>query len=228
MFQLNVQIITVRLLTAFVIGGLVGYTREKDDQAAGFRTHIVVALGAAFISLIQVALSNQALEWGMAHPDFAEMITVDLSRFSAQAVTGISFLGAGTIIVTQNKSVKGLTTAASIWATAGLGLAAGYGYYWIAIIGTILLLITLVLLKFVIHKQTYILEIHFEQRRSKMKDLFEVLDNYDLAVKDIDFKNDENFAYIFELSGDSTSVDTVELTQTILSDVNYVSFVNIS
>lgn len=123
----------MRLILAVVLGGLVGYQREASDRPAGFRTHILVALGSALFTLIS------------AFP-FDGLEASDPTRIAAQVVTGIGFLGAGTIIRREN-IVIGLTTAASLWAVAAVGMAAGIGYYSAAVSGTALILITLAVLK---------------------------------------------------------------------------------
>lgn len=103
----------LRLVLAVLLGGLVGYQREAVDRPAGLRTHILVCLGSALMMLLSA----------YAFPN------TDPTRIAAQVVTGIGFLGAGTII-RQGSAVKGLTTAASIWAVAGIGLAVGAGSYF--------------------------------------------------------------------------------------------------
>ncbi len=125
----------LRLLLAAVLGGAVGYQREATDRPAGFRTHILVAVGAALFTLISF------------YPfDGAGRLATDPTRIAAQVVTGIGFLGAGTIIRRENL-VIGLTTAASLWAIAAVGVAAGVGYYAAALGGTGIILATLTILK---------------------------------------------------------------------------------
>jgi putative Mg2+ transporter-C (MgtC) family protein len=118
-----------RLLTALVLGGLLGYERESAGKAAGLRTHILVALGAALFVLAP-------LEAGMS--------VSDLSRVIQGIVAGIGFLGAGAILkLTQEKEVQGLTTAANIWFTAAVGTAVGGGHLWLPVSGTVLALLVL-------------------------------------------------------------------------------------
>ncbi len=127
--------ITIRLLTALGLGGLVGLEREVHGSDAGLRTHILVSLGSALVMVVSILMSQS----------FAG---TDPARISAQVVSGIGFLGAGSILRSAT-SVRGLTTAASIWAIAGIGLAAGAGYYSSATIASILILVTLWLLRFI-------------------------------------------------------------------------------
>lgn len=123
--------IAFRLLTASVFGGIVGFERERNDSPAGFRTHILVSLGAALIMIISM--------YGFAGFD---SVNKDPARLAAQVVSGIGFLGAGTIL-RDKTSVKGLTTAASLWVVSAIGLAAGAGLYFSAFIATILVFLTL-------------------------------------------------------------------------------------
>jgi putative Mg2+ transporter-C (MgtC) family protein len=124
--------VVVRLLLAALLGGLVGIQRERVGKAAGLRTHMLVALGSAFFVLI---------------PDRAGMQLADLSRVLQGILTGIGFLGAGTILKRdEEEEIQGLTTAAGLWLTAAIGIAAGLGREASAILGTILALIILCLL----------------------------------------------------------------------------------
>ncbi len=127
--------ITIRLLTALGLGGLIGLEREVHGSDAGLRTHVLVSLGSALVMVVSILMSQS----------FAG---TDPARISAQVVSGIGFLGAGSILRSAT-SVRGLTTAASIWAVAGIGLAAGGGYYSSAAIASILILVTLWLLRFI-------------------------------------------------------------------------------
>ncbi len=123
--------IALRLFLACVFGGIVGFEREKNDSPAGFRTHILVSLGSALIMILSMYGFN----------DFAS-VNKDPARLAAQVVSGIGFLGAGTIL-RDRTSVKGLTTAASLWVVAAIGLAAGAGFYFSAFFVTLLVFITL-------------------------------------------------------------------------------------
>ena len=128
----------LRLVVAVLLGTVVGLDREYRVKDAGFRTHFLVSLGSALFMLI----SQYGFESYLAgHPDLA----IDPSRIAAQVVSGIGFIGAGTIIF-QRHVVRGLTTAASLWATAGIGMAAGCGMYAVAVAATILTLVGLELL----------------------------------------------------------------------------------
>ena len=138
----------VRIFVASLLGGAIGLEREYRDKAAGFRTHFLVALGSALFMVI----SAYGFEGVLAN-DFNAPIRLDVSRIAAQVVTGIGFIGAGTIIFQKNENaVRGLTTAAGLWVTAAIGLASGGGLYVLAIASTFLVLVGLEAFNFILHK----------------------------------------------------------------------------
>ena len=126
--QLNFASMTLRIILAVVIGGLIGLERERKGRGAGFRTYMLVALGSSLTIML-----SQYLDIMLNGPwkSTADIIGIktDISRFGAQVINGVGFLGAGTIIVTKKKEVKGLTTAAGLWTSACMGLAIGAGFY---------------------------------------------------------------------------------------------------
>lgn len=130
--------ILVRILTASLLGGLVGLERDKHGRAAGLRTHLLVSLGAAVFTVISLEMSRYS---GQGGP------TADPGRIAAQIVTGIGFLGAG-VILKAGTNVRGLTTAACLWTAAAIGMAAGAGFYLIAGVTTLVALAGLIVLKF--------------------------------------------------------------------------------
>ena len=126
--ELNMASVMLRLTLAMLFGGMIGMERARKGRAAGFRTYMLVCLGAALTMLLS------QYEYYMLTHDWASLageigIRTDVSRFGAQVVNGIGFLGAGTIIVTGRQEVKGMTTAAGLWASACTGLAIGAGFY---------------------------------------------------------------------------------------------------
>ena len=143
---LSLQEILIRILMAIIIGGMIGYERGHSNRPAGFRTHILVCLGAAIVSLTQDQLRINLLNLAETNHNAAQLLKTDLGRIGAQVVSGIGFLGAGTIM--RDKGViGGLTTAASIWATGCIGLGIGWGFYYLAVPSGIAILIVLVTLK---------------------------------------------------------------------------------
>ena len=128
--------ILLRLSLAAALGGAIGLERELRERDAGFRTHMLVAVGSALFTLVSAYGFHDFLVKGGAE------VRTDPTRIAAQIVTGIGFLGAGAII-RQGLSVRGLTTAATLWVVAAIGLSAGAGYYWAAVLTTALALILL-------------------------------------------------------------------------------------
>lgn len=136
---LDWKAICMRLLCAMIVGLVIGTEREYTHRPAGMRTHILVALGACAVMITGQLIFVQYKPFGGA-PDPA--------RLAAQVITGVGFLGAGTIL-REGINVKGLTTAASLWSVACMGVAAGGGYYAVALIGMVFIFITLTLLELV-------------------------------------------------------------------------------
>jgi putative Mg2+ transporter-C (MgtC) family protein len=133
----------LHIFVAAFLGGAIGLEREYRDKAAGFRTHFLVGLGAALFMI----LSAHGFDAIVGTPG----IRLDPSRIASQVVTGIGFIGAGTIIF-QKHAVKGLTTAAGLWVTAAIGMCAGAGMYVLAAVATGLVLVCLEGMIFVHHK----------------------------------------------------------------------------
>ena len=127
--DVTIASVTVRMVLAVVCGGIIGIEREYKRRPAGFRTHILICLGAAMTTL-----TSQYLYLNMHY-------YTDMARLGAQVVAGMGFIGAGTIIVTRRQRVKGLTTAAGLWTAAIVGLALGGGFYEGGIFATILILL---------------------------------------------------------------------------------------
>lgn len=132
--EINTLSIIVRLTLATLCGGLIGYDRSRKRRPAGFRTHILVCIGSTLV-MITSQYINDIMGYGS-----------DPTRLGAQVISGIGFLGAGTILITGKQQVKGLTTAAGLWASACMGLAIGIGFYEGAIIGCSFILGSMTLL----------------------------------------------------------------------------------
>lgn len=131
----------IKLTLAALLSGIIGFEREHSHRPAGFRTHILVSVGSALVMITSVYITDK----------YAGTIAIDPTRMSAQVISGIGFLGAGTIL-REGFSVKGLTTAASLWAVSCVGIAVGAGFYEGAIIATIVIYVTLNSLKKVVVK----------------------------------------------------------------------------
>ena len=172
--------IAARLILALVLGGLVGIERESMGRPAGFRTHILVSTGSALIMIVSA----------YAFIDRAG----DPARLAAQVVSGIGFLGAGTIM-REGANVRGLTTAASLWTVAGLGLTVGAGFYFAAILGTILVVLTLVVLnqlewKFINAKHE-ILTLVIQDTPGQLARVFAVLAKFNIDVLHVELSGDD-------------------------------------
>lgn len=153
---INDTTIIIRLSMAVILGGIIGFERGRAGRPAGLRTHILVCLGSTL-----AIMTNQYV--------FQEYGTGDPTRIAAQVISGIGFLGAGTIIVTGRHQVKGLTTAAGLWATACMGLAIGIGFYKAAIFACFLIAFaTVVLHRFdnIMLSKSKVLDIYIEIRKT--------------------------------------------------------------
>lgn len=171
-----------RLVLAAILGGLVGYEREVHGRTAGLRTHILVCVGSALIMLTSMHMFE--IYRGRATPDPA--------RIAAQVVSGIGFLGAGTILRFK-ASVRGLTTAASLWTVAGIGLAVGSGLYIPAVVTAILVLATLFFLtrieRLMIRKDWYkIMEIETKSGALQLENIRSILSEYEVEIKDFEVR----------------------------------------
>ena len=204
----------LRLLVAVVVGCVIGIERERKNRPAGMRTHVLVCVGAALISVMESYMIADALRLNLLHANSG--VTVTMGRISAQVVSGIGFLGAGTIFISQKK-IAGLTTAASLWNVACLGLAAGMGYYGIAIAGCTIVMITLTILQRVVKvnavKNVEVKFIHRVETIAFINDFFQ---KTGILVLDIDF-HVENMGkynlytnlYTLDMQGKTTYKDIV-------------------
>jgi len=147
----------LRLALAAALGAAIGLERELREREAGLRTHLLVSLGSALFTIVSAYGFHAFLNSG------ANVVRADPTRIAAQIVTGIGFLGAGAII-RQGLSVRGLTTAATLWVVAAIGLAAGAGYYSGAVIATVLVLLSLWPLRIV----AYRIFLHYRPERERL------------------------------------------------------------
>ena len=171
----------IRLGIAVAIGCVVGIEREYKNRPAGLRTHVLVCLGSCMIALIECAFMHQIDEQASVHT------TYNFGSMTAQVISGIGFLGAGTIFM-QSKKIAGLTTAASLWNTACLGLATGYGYYWMSIIGgAIVLLVLLALQKIIPVHSLKRVEVRFIHRQETMQYINDFFEKSGIKVLNLDF-----------------------------------------
>lgn len=180
--------ILFRLLLAVLLGGLVGMEREIHGRPAGFRTHLLVTVGACLMSVVS---EHYYLKY--AFLDGTSVVRFDPSRVAAQIVTGIGFLGAG-VILKEGLAVRGLTTAACLWVTAGIGMAVGCGLYLPAIAVTIIALTSLLLLKrlerFFSRDRYRTLTIHAEAGTLDCAAMEQILSKHGLHIADFGIERD--------------------------------------
>lgn len=177
--------VVIRLVFSAIIGGLIGTEREANNRPAGLRTHILVSVGSALIMLVSID--------GFYNPKTGLPVG-DPARLASQVVSGIGFLGAGTIMRTGN-NIKGLTTAASLWVCAGIGLAIGSGYYLGGLLTAGIVLLTLMSLGFFekrVFKTKYrTLEVTSKNRPGLIGEIGTLLGKYDITIKDISIVDSE-------------------------------------
>jgi putative Mg2+ transporter-C (MgtC) family protein len=192
--HINLISVSIRLLLAAIIGGVIGIEREHQNQTAGLRTHMLICIGAAL-----TMLTNQFITEKL----FA---SADPTRIGAQVISGIGFLGVGTIIVTGKQKVRGLTTAAGLWASACAGLAAGIGFYEGAIAGTIIIFFVMVIVqrvdRYISSKQKFV-SIYIELKDLECFDKVKaILASMDIAILDLEI------ARINNASGSVVAIDS--------------------
>lgn len=215
--ELPLYEIILRIVMAIIIGGVIGYERGHQNRPAGFRTHILVCLGATIVSMIQDQLRVNILKYTILHPEVAQVLKTDLGRIGAQVVSGIGFLGAGTIM--RDKGIiGGLTTAASIWATGCLGLSIGWGFYYLAIpagIGIIIVLVTLKKLEryWIENKHIMKIDIQYNKEYSYSDILiknYNIFKEMNVRIKDVTKSIEENkISYTLIVAKQMEAVDVL-------------------
>ncbi len=173
--------VVLRILAAVIIGGIIGLERGMKNRAAGLRTYMLVCVGACL-----VMLTNQFI--------FQAYGTGDPVRMGAQVVSGIGFLGAGTIIVTRRSQIKGLTTAAGLWSAAGVGLALGIGFYEAAVVGGVAVFVVMSLMQKMddkMRRRTRTFELYFElSSEVSLGDFLRCVRELDFEVSDVQRERD--------------------------------------
>lgn len=217
--ELTMTGIVVRILVAIILGGIIGLERGMKNRPAGLRTYMLVCLGACVVMLIN-QYTYQVYGGG------------DPVRLGAQVISGIGFLGAGTIIVTSHNQIKGLTTAAGLWASACIGLAIGIGLYEVALVGGLAIYVVLTVLHhwdFAVRSRTQVIEVYLELDQSISLGIFlRNCRDRDLLVSNIQKEHDAGysddvFAFIATFKG-KQRLKQDELVRTIrkLEGVKYI------
>lgn len=203
--------VALRIFVAVIIGGILGLERGMKNRPAGLRTYMLVCVGACV-----VMLTNQYI--------YQVFGSGDPVRMGAQVVSGIGFLGAGTIIVTRRNQIKGLTTAAGLWSAAGVGLALGVGFYEAAIAGTVAVFAVMTLLQRMdnrLHRRSRRLEAYIELSTISLGDFLRTMRDEGIDVSDVQREYEEENsdsvrAYIATLKGKKRQNHT-ELMEKVLS-----------
>lgn len=192
--EMNIWALLLKLFLAVVFGGLIGLERGQKHRAAGSRTYMLVGIGAVLTMMLSQYESYLLMNNWAAISD-AIGIKTDVSRFGAQVINGIGFLGAGTIIVTGRQEVKGLTTAAGLWASACMGLAIGAGFFECAIIGFALILITTTLFNkigawIVSNARNMDLYVEFDHMEN-LGEIINTIKGLDIQIFDVDIQREK-------------------------------------
>jgi putative Mg2+ transporter-C (MgtC) family protein len=216
LFQLNPQFLIViftRIFMSCLLGGIIGFEREYSrNRPAGFRTHILVCMGSCLTMVIVHFLITA----------YEGQINIDPTRMAGQVVSGIGFLGAGAIL-RHGASVKGITTAASIWIVAGVGLACGVGFYTGAILATILIWAVLMYLKgvenkFTRKKKPRLLEVEGDAEKQLIIPLNDLLKEFKIAVKSMEVTENASTGkqrILFYLESENKALDLAEISAKI-------------
>ena len=175
--NISFLVVAIRLVSATICGGVIGIERSYKQRPAGFRTHILICLGAAMAMMTGIFILTELHQF------------TDIARLGAQVIAGMGFIGAGSIIVTKRKNVKGLTTAAGLWTAAIIGLACGAGFYELALFSTIVVLLAEVLFSKIeyrlMHDNTSLqLSIEYEHT-SALNSILKYLNEQDLRILDL-------------------------------------------
>lgn len=184
----------LRLFIAAVCGTAIGYERKNRMKEAGIRTHFIVALGSSLIMIISKYGFQDQIGW--------HNLALDPSRVAAQVVTGVGFLGAG-IIFMQRERIKGLTTAAGIWATAGIGLAIGSGLYFVGVIAAIIVIVGQILLhgkiKWLSSPKTELLNLQILNEPGTVQEVYKFFKEQNVTVLNIKTKINKESAAVIDL-----------------------------
>ncbi len=200
-----------RITVSVLIGAVIGIDREIKNRPAGMRTHVLVCLGATLIGLVEQATIAYVVQLE------ASDINVSVGRLTSTIVSGVGFLGAGTIIISDRK-ITGLTTAASLWCTACLGLAAGAGFTTMACVACLVVMVILKLMQRIVHVNTYKrLEVQFIHRADTLAFIRDVFDSMHVTILDQDFhaemtrdgKNLYTNVYTLTMPGNTTYQDLI-------------------
>ncbi|RYG72749.1 MgtC/SapB family protein [Lentibacillus lipolyticus] len=204
--------IMIRIVIALILSGLIGFERELKNHSAGFRTHILVGVGACLMMLLSLYGFESLI-------DAYDNVRFDPARIPSYVISGIGFLGAGTIIV-NGMTIRGLTTAASIWTVAGLGLVVGAGMYASAVFTTVIILLSLIFLNNFERllkkgKPSYLIEIT-AMSGLEINSVVAVFEEHHLAIKRVEIsRTEDNLRNLFITIEPGKGFDRVSLFEDI-------------
>ena len=209
--MLSWEQLLLRIAAATAVGTAIGVEREYKNRPAGMRTHVLVCLGACIIALIECCLRSEMLAMGETRS-----VSFTVGRICAQVGSGIGFLGAGTIFTAQKK-IAGLTTAASLWNAACLGMAAGYGFYFIALVGCACVMLVLLVMQRLVHVNAIKkVEVKFVDRAETISFINGFFESQGITTIDLDFhvdvRNDEHLytnTYTLKLPAHKSYADII-------------------
>ncbi|MFW5992290.1 MAG: MgtC/SapB family protein [Halanaerobiaceae bacterium] len=211
--------VTLKLIFILVLAGFIGWDREKQGRPAGFRTHILVGIGSTLIMIVSINI----------YKNFPGS-DADPARLAAQVVSGIGFLGAGTILI-QGSIVKGLTTAASLWTIAAIGLAVGAGHYYLGAVATVIVFIALFFLSNIEHEKTKVvakvLKCRMEYDKKVYEDLIKKLNSNDNTIRELNTlkdKDNSNLLIDCRVDIENSQIDEIGswlLDMEIVKEVNW-------
>lgn len=214
--MLETSEILIRLLLASAFGGLIGIERERKDWAAGLRTHMMVSVGSCLIMIVS--------SFGFADILGSENVSLDPSRVASQVISGIGFIGAGTILFLKQGAIRGLTTASGLWTVAAIGLATGGGLYFAAGATTVIALIILWALKPL--EQVYFRKykpilLRVTTRPEAESDFIKkLLDNSDLKIQSFNLERNDT-ELVYDLKFEHTDLSKLELViEELLNDTS--------
>lgn len=201
------SVIVLRLIMASILGGFIGLEREANNRPAGFRTHILVTLGSALMMLVSIDMGKSG---------------ADPARIAAQVVSGIGFLGAGTILRTGN-NIEGLTTAASLWVCSGIGLSMGNGYYLGGVTTTVIVLFFLRssrrFERIILRGKHKVVKVVGHTRPGLIGDIGTLFGNHNISIRDISIESiEEEEDYREEIHFTIRSLHNIEF-DTLIDDM---------
>jgi putative Mg2+ transporter-C (MgtC) family protein len=217
----NMELI-LRLILACLLGGLIGIERGRNRHPAGFRTHILVCIGAALVVLCNIFVFEK----------YKNYANIDPARLGAQVISGIGFLGAGTILK-EGVTIKGLTTAASLWSVACIGIAVGLGFYTGAIFATILVLVTLVVfsrfeLRIYSNRKSTLLKIKSLDKPGQIGRIGTELGNYNLQICDISMDVPDEASILIKVRINNAREEVSTELLNCLSKIDGILYVEVS